>query len=92
MDDKTRQVIDSRLARIEGQVRGVRKMVEADRYCIDILTQTSAVVSALKRVEDIMMEHHFNSCVASAMQQDDPKLKQEMITEVMDVISKFRRQ
>lgn len=92
MDDKTRKTVDSRLARIEGQVRGLRKMVEADRYCIDILTQSSAVVSALKRVEDIMMEYHLHTCVADAMQNDDRQEKQEKIGEVMDAITKFRRQ
>ncbi len=91
MDSKTRKIVDSRLARIEGQVKGLRKMVEMDRYCIDILTQTSAVVSALKSVEEIVMEHHLHSCVAHAMQQDDPQEKQVKIEEVMEVISRFRK-
>ena len=90
MDSITRKTVDSRLARIEGQVKGIRKMVEMDRYCIDILTQTSAVVSALKSVEEIVMEHHFQFCVAQAMQQDDPEEKRIKIQEVMKVISKFR--
>lgn len=90
MDDITRKRVDSRLARIEGQVKGLRKMVENDRYCIDILTQTSAVISALKGVEEVMMEHHLQSCVTHAMQQDDPLEKDVKIQEVMDIFSRFR--
>ncbi len=89
MDDLTRKKITSRLARIEGQVKGISKMVDADRYCIDILTQTSAVVSALKGVEELLMEHHLHSCVSHAMQQDDPHEKNVKIKEVMDIITRF---
>jgi DNA-binding FrmR family transcriptional regulator len=89
MDNETRKTVDSRLARIEGQVKGIRKMVENDRYCIDLLTQLSAVVAALKGVEKIVMEHHLDSCVAHAMQQDDPQEKKVKIKEVMDIISRF---
>jgi len=90
MDERTRKKTDSRLARIEGQVKGIRKMVEVDRYCIDILTQISAVISALKGVEEIVMEHHLHACVAHAMQQEDPEEKQLKIIEVMDAFKRFR--
>ncbi len=90
MDERTRKKTDSRLARIEGQVKGIRKMVEVDRYCIDILTQISAVISALKGVEEIVMEHHLHTCVAHAMQKEDPEEKQLKIIEVMDVFKRFR--
>jgi DNA-binding FrmR family transcriptional regulator len=66
-------------------------MIEDDRYCIDILNQTSAAVSALRRVEDGVMENHLNTCVADAMRSDDPAAKLEKTTEIMDVISRFRR-
>ena len=90
MDDVIRKVVDSRLARIEGQVKGIRNMVKNDRYCIDILTQTSAVVSALKGVEEVVMEHHLYSCVAHAMQQNDLQEKQVKIKEVMNIFKRFR--
>lgn len=80
-----------RLRRIEGQVRGIQKMVEQDRYCVDILTQTSAVIAALHGVEDLVMENHLNTCVADAMKSDDPNQKAEKIDEMMTVISKFRK-
>ena len=92
MDSKTNKLVDTRLAKIEGQVKGLRKMVTGDRYCIDILIQTSAVISALKRVEDMVMEHHLNSCVVSAIRSNDEEQQREKITELMDVISKFRKQ
>lgn len=90
MDPRTKETVDSRLARIEGQVKGIRKMVENDRYCIDILTQTAAVVSALKGVEEIVMAHHLHTCVAHAMQHDAEKEKQEKMQEIMDVFKRFR--
>ena len=80
-----------RLRRIEGQIRGIQKMVEQDRYCVDILTQTSAVIAALHGVEDLVMENHLNTCVADAMKSDDPNQKAEKIDEMMTVISKFRK-
>ena len=89
--DKLKEHLSTRLRRIEGQVAGVRRMIEEDRYCVDILNQTGAVVSALRRVEDVVMENHLNTCVADAMRSDDPALKQEKTAEIMDVIARFRK-
>jgi len=91
MNEKQREKVTSRLKRIEGQVAGIRRMVEDDRYCVDILTQTSAIVAALRGVEDLVMENHLNTCVADAMRSNSDDLKQEKIEEVMSVISKFRK-
>jgi DNA-binding FrmR family transcriptional regulator len=55
--------LNTRLKKIEGQVRGIQKMIEVDTYCIDVITQTSAVRSALKSLEDVMLEEHLQSCV-----------------------------
>jgi DNA-binding FrmR family transcriptional regulator len=84
--------VDSRLAKIEGQVKGIRNMVQNDRYCVDILLQLSAVISALKKVEDMIMENHLNTCVADAMKSDDEAQQKQKIKELMDVMAKFRRQ
>ena len=65
-------------------------MIADDRYCVDILNQTSAVVSALRRVEDAVMENHLNTCVADAMRSDDAALKQEKTREIIDVIGRIR--
>ena len=91
LDEKQKSSIVNRLKRIEGQVSGVRKMVENDRYCIDILNQTAAVASALRNVENIVMENHLNTCVADAMKSENDEVKREKTAEVMDVIAKFRR-
>lgn len=92
MKDEVKKKIDPRLARIEGQVKGIRAMVQNDRYCVDILLQLSAVISALKKVEDLVMENHLNTCVTDAMKSEDEKESQLKISELMDVMAKFRRQ
>jgi len=91
MDQRQKEKVSARLRRIEGQVAGIRKMVEEDRYCVDILTQTSAVVSALRGVEDLVMQNHLNTCVVDAIRSEDETDKEQKLQEVMDVIGKFRR-
>jgi DNA-binding FrmR family transcriptional regulator len=91
MDDKQKDRVATRLRRIEGQIGGIRKMIEEDRYCIDILTQTSAVVSALRGVEDLVMQNHLNTCVVDAIRSEDEAEQRQKLDEVMDVIGKFRR-
>ncbi len=81
----------SRLKRIEGQVRGIQKMLMDKRYCIDILTQTSAISSALTKVEDMIMKRHLESCVANAMRSGSPEEQTEKINEVMEILAKFRK-
>jgi len=91
MNSEEKARVVSRLKRIEGQIRGIQKMVEEDRYCIDILSQTASIVSALRGVEDQIMQQHLNTCVSDAMKSDDTNLKNEKINEVMSVLSKFRK-
>ena len=78
-----------RLRRIEGQIRGVIKMIENKRYCMDILQQTRAISAALKAVENNIMEDHLTSCVASALKSNRKKDQANKIKEVIEVISKF---
>lgn len=92
MNIEMKKKIDPRLARIEGQVRGIRTMVRNDRYCVDILMQLSAVVSALKKVEELVLENHLNTCVSDAIRQGNEEKRAAKLKEVMDVISSFRRQ
>lgn len=80
-----------RLARIEGQVQGVRRMIEKERYCIDILTQLSAVTAAVRKVEALILENHLQTCVAEAMRSGDPELQQEKIAEIMLAVQRFRK-
>jgi len=78
------------LKRVEGQIRGVQRMVEEGQYCVDILHQIHAAVGALARVEDAILERHLNHCVANALRRKDGDEKTK-IDEVMQVIRRFRK-
>ncbi len=91
MSGEIRKGVINRLSRIEGQIGGLRKMIEEDRYCIDILTQTSAVISALKGVEDIVMQNHLETCVQEAMRKGEADEREKRIAEVMDVMKRWRK-
>ncbi len=79
------------LKKIEGQVRGVQKMIEEGRYCVDIITQVHSVIGALYRVEDQILKKHLDHCVANALKGSSEKEKQEKINEIMELISRFRK-
>lgn len=83
-----KQKIINRLKRIEGQVRGIQKMVEEDRYCVDILVQISAIQSALKNVGFAVTERHLTHCVSDAIRQGEGK---EAIDELMNVLKQFSK-
>jgi CsoR family transcriptional regulator, copper-sensing transcriptional repressor len=91
MNEKQKARAITRLRKIEGQIRGLQKMVEQDRYCMDILAQTRSVFAALRGVEDMIMENHMKTCVVDAIRNDDPAQQQEKIGEVMTVLSQFRK-
>ncbi|MEX3313574.1 metal-sensitive transcriptional regulator [Sulfitobacter sp. PS-8MA] len=80
-----------RLARLEGQVRGVAKMVDADRYCMDILAQTAAIRSALLGVERLVLENHADHCVASAIESGDPDEQRAKFDELIGLLQKASR-
>ena len=80
-----------RLSRIEGQVRGLVKMVDEDRYCIDIVTQISAVRAALRRVEEEVLRDHVSHCVEHAITSGNKADQREKIAELMAVIGRSDR-
>ncbi|HEX2841556.1 metal-sensitive transcriptional regulator [Hyphomicrobium sp.] len=80
-----------RLSRIEGQVRGLSRMVEEDRYCIDIVTQIAAVRAALSRVEQDVLRDHIGHCVAHAMASGNSADQKQKIEELMEVIARSAR-
>jgi CsoR family transcriptional regulator, copper-sensing transcriptional repressor len=80
-----------RLNRIEGQVRGLSKMVEEDRYCIDVITQISAVRAALRRVEEEVLKDHVSHCVDHAISTGNKADQRKKISELMAVIGRSRR-
>lgn len=80
--EETNSALISRLNRIEGQVRGIRGMVENDVYCDDILTQISAVRSALDSAARILLESHIKTCVAPKLKENDPDILPEFLKTV----------
>ena len=80
-----------RLNRIEGQVRGLNKMVDEDRYCIDIVTQIAAVRAALARVEEELLRGHVASCVEHAIASGDKADQRQKIGELMEVFGRTQR-
>lgn len=83
--DKTKSNLISRLNRIEGQIRGVKGMIEKDTYCDDVLNQIAAIQSALNSVGKLLLEHHMNSCVIERIQEGD----NEVIKELMITMNKL---
>jgi CsoR family transcriptional regulator, copper-sensing transcriptional repressor len=80
-----------RLRRIEGQVRGVQRMVEEDRYCADILTQVSSVQEALRSVARALMRNHLTHCATHAIQSGSPEDRHAMYDELLELIYKNAR-
>lgn len=80
-----------RLRRIEGQVRGLQKMVESDRYCADVLTQISSVHEALRAVGRELMRNHLKHCAAAAIRSDDAAQADAMYDELVDMMYKNSR-
>ena len=80
-----------RLHRIEGQVRGIERMVEDERYCIDILTQISAVTTALESLAFQILDGHVNHCVAGALASGDPDVAAEKSQELLAAVHRFAR-
>jgi DNA-binding FrmR family transcriptional regulator len=80
-----------RLHRIEGQVRGLERMVEEDRYCIDVLTQVSAVTTALESLALRILDGHVKHCVADALASGDEEAAQEKSRELLAAVQRFAR-
>jgi DNA-binding FrmR family transcriptional regulator len=79
------------LKRIEGQVRGVQRMIENRQYCIDILNQIHAVKGALDRVEEKILQKHFKHCVTTAIMGSSEKEKQQKLDEIMKLVNQTRK-
>ncbi|MFN3350854.1 metal-sensitive transcriptional regulator [Pseudorhodoplanes sp.] len=91
MHKEAKAQVTKRLQRIEGQVRGLSRMVEEDRYCIDIVTQISAVRAALRRVEEAVLRDHVAHCVEGAIASGNRADQRKKIAELMDVLSRADR-
>ena len=86
-----KEALVKRLHRIEGQVRGIEKMIEDDRYCIDILTQVSAVTTALESLAFRVLDQHVNHCVAHALSSGDEADAATKTQELLEAVQRFAK-
>jgi len=91
MQTDTKNACAKRLSRVEGQVRGIARMLEEDRYCIDIITQISAARAALRRVEEEILRDHVAHCVEHAIASGDADEQRRKVAELMQVLSRTER-
>jgi DNA-binding FrmR family transcriptional regulator len=89
IDEETRGKALGRLRRIEGQVQGIHRMVEEDKYCVDILLQLTAVQGAVEQVQKLLLARHISSCVADAIRSGNGRERQKKVDELLDVFSRF---
>lgn len=88
MKTETKNSIANRLRRIEGQVRGLQKMIDEEQYCVDVITQSSAVRSALSAIEDLMLENHLSEHVIHQMKQGEEK---RAVHEIISIFHKAKK-
>ena len=86
-----RDALVKRLHRIEGQVRGIERMIEDDRYCIDVLTQIAAVGTALDSLAFLVLDDHVAHCVAGALASGDPEVAAEKSAELLQAVQRFTK-
>ncbi len=88
---KDKDALLRRMRRIQGQARGIEKMISEDRYCIDILTQVAAVSTALEAVAGLILEDHVNHCVRNALASGDEAVANEKTKELLEAVHRFTR-
>lgn len=81
--------LDARLRRIEGQVRGLQKMIDDEKYCVDVLTQVSSVVAALQKVGLIILDDHIRGCVRGALCEGEGAAGDAAVDELIEVVARF---
>jgi DNA-binding FrmR family transcriptional regulator len=91
MKRENKSALLNRLSRVEGQVRGVARMVEDDRYCIDVLTQLQAARAALVRVETEMLKDHLNHCIEGAIVSGDADEQRKKAGELIELLGRTAR-
>jgi len=89
IDGDTKVKALGRLRRIEGQVQGIQRMVEEDKYCVDILLQLAAVQGAVEQVQKLLLGQHLESCVVDAVRSGNARDRQKKMDELLDVLSRF---
>lgn len=86
-----KEALEKRLHRIEGQVRGIERMIEDERYCIDVLTQIGAVTTALESLAFKVLDDHVSHCVAGAFESGDRAAAEEKSRELLEAVHRFAR-
>jgi len=89
MRENVKKAAGARLARIEGQVRGIARMIEGDRYCIDVMNQIEAVKAALKKLEDEILKDHIDHCVEHSMASGDAKDRRQKVAELVEILGRI---
>jgi DNA-binding FrmR family transcriptional regulator len=89
IDDETKVKALGRLRRIEGQVQGIQRMVEEEKYCVDILLQLTAVEGAVEQVQRLLLGRHIESCIADAIRSGSTRDRQKKVDELLEVFSRF---
>ena len=88
---KDKQKLQNRLRRIEGQVRGLQRMVDEEAYCVDVLTQVASVVSALEKVGMLLLKDHVEHCVRESIKSGDDQKADEKVEELTAAVERFLR-
>jgi len=88
MKKTLKKKILNRMSYLTGHLEGVKKMIENDKYCVDIILQNEAVISALKKVNEMILENHLNTCVTEAIKNKDEKERKKKIKELLDLFKK----
>ena len=91
MKQEARDKVLTRLKKVAGQVAGIQRMVEEERYCVDVLHQIAAVEGALDRVGHLVLASHVETCVTSAIESGKPQERKQKLDELMEVFSRFGR-
>jgi DNA-binding FrmR family transcriptional regulator len=89
VQDALRTKLDARLKRIAGQVSGIQRMVEEDRYCVDVLLQIAAVRAALEQAGKLLLGAHVETCVRDAIESGAPRERKAKVDELLDVLARF---
>ena len=90
VDEKVEKELLARLTKVEGQIKGIAKMIDKQRYCVDVILQIAAAEAALHKVSEIIMRNHLETCVLEAFRSYDEKQRKEKVDELMQVYTKLR--
>jgi len=85
MNEQTKQTVSQRLASAAGHIKGIERMVQEDKYCIDVIRQIQAVQAALNKVSTLMLDNHLHTCVTTAVTGNDPGERERVLREITSV-------